>query len=454
MRYVEVEEEIEEEVPDVEPSSALADASFSTTPSDDIDEEIREVFVEEVQDEIDNLNRSLPTWKSDANDFEKLKPIRRSFHTLKGSGRLVGALALGEFSWKVENMLNRVLDKTIPPSQHVQALVDNAVGVLPELLAALRGEGMPKSDIAQIMEVADKVAAGEEAWVRTGAPQKTKKVKRVVRKLVAVVDDTPTGQAEPHVHAPQEFDIDRAFGMNADEASHSDFNPFSEDEIIAGPLPNIDPVLFDILKSEVAAHLATIDGYLADLQSSPGLPATEPLLRAVHTLNGAIAMVDIPVISQVLAPLEGYVKRLRARQQAPHADGVDAMTQTTALVAAVIAELQNDNPQMPNSDELATRVAQLRDTLPEPEMMHTLFSLAEDEANDPVSIDEPIGADALIEATSLESLPVIDVPAHVEEPAAPEETLNSIRRPLPTCRTSKPSANMRRLPIHPHTTTI
>ena len=88
-------------------------------------------------------------------------------------------------------MLNRVLDKTIPPSAHVLALVDNAVGVLPELLGALRGEGMPKSDIGQIMDVSDKIAAGEEAWMRTGATQRTKTVKRIVRKLVPVVDDTP-----------------------------------------------------------------------------------------------------------------------------------------------------------------------------------------------------------------------------------------------------------------------
>ena len=419
VRYVEVEEEIEEEIPDVDASSPMADASFSATPSDDIDEEIREVFVEEVQDEIDNLNRSLPGWKADPNDFEKLKPIRRSFHTLKGSGRLVGALALGEFSWKVENMLNRVLDKTIPPSAHVQALVDNAVGVLPELLGALRGEGMPTSDIGQIMDVSDKIAAGEEAWVRTGATQRMKKVKRLVRKLVAVVDETPGGVetsapisefAEPQGSTSSniagDFDIDRAFGMDSDSVS-ADINPFTDDEIVAGPLPNIDPVLFDILKSEVAAHLESIDGYLNELKTAPGTPATEPLLRAVHTLNGAIAMVDIPVISQVLAPLEGYVKRLRAGQQAPDAAGAQAMSETSTLVAAVIAQLENDNPQLPSSDELAARVTQLRDTLPEPEMMHTLFSLAEDEAREPAAAEESTGADALIEfdTTSIDPLP-------------------------------------------------
>ncbi|MGE5167482.1 MAG: Hpt domain-containing protein, partial [Deltaproteobacteria bacterium] len=165
VRYVEVEEEIEEEVADTD-AAAVTDASFAAVQSDDIDEEIREVFVEEVQDEIDNLGRCLPVWKADVHDFEKLKPIRRSFHTLKGSGRLVGALALGEFSWKVENMLNRVLDKTIPPGQPVLALVETAVGTLPELLRALRGEGNPTADIGQIMAVADRVAAGEDAYVR------------------------------------------------------------------------------------------------------------------------------------------------------------------------------------------------------------------------------------------------------------------------------------------------
>ncbi len=431
VRYVEVEEEIEEEVPDVDASSPIANASFTAIPSDDIDEEIREVFVEEVQDEIDNLNRSLPGWKADLNDFEKLKPIRRSFHTLKGSGRLVGAIALGEFSWKVENMLNRVLDKTIPPSACMTTLVDNAIDVLPELLSALRGEGTPKSDIGAIMDVADKIANGEEAWVRSGSSQRMKKVKRVVRRLVPVVEEpTPPLEAgapaadfiasPPLTEANADLDIDRAFSMSTDDAdSRADLNLFDENELIAGPLPNIDPVLFDILKSEVAAHLDTIDTYLADLKASPGLPTTEPLLRAVHTLNGAIAMVDIPVISQVLAPLEGYVKRLRARQQPPDAAGVAALTETSRLAASVLAELESNNPQLPNSDDLAARVTQLRDTLPESEMMHTLFSLADDEASAPATAGAT-GADAMIEfeTSSLDSLPSIESTSDESLPAA------------------------------------
>src|SRR4029079_8557908 len=103
----------------------------------------RKLCVEEVQNKIDNRRRTLPLWKEDPTQLDALKPIRRSFHTLKGSGRLVGALTLGEFSWKVENMLNRVLDSTVPPSGAAVELVEHAVGALPELLAALRGGAAP-----------------------------------------------------------------------------------------------------------------------------------------------------------------------------------------------------------------------------------------------------------------------------------------------------------------------
>ena len=94
--------------------------------SDEIDDEIREVFLEEFQEEIGNLEQLLPTWRKQPDNMEQLRPIRRVFHTLKGSGRLVGAKTLGEFSWKVENMLNRVLDRTRAPSHAVEVLLEQA----------------------------------------------------------------------------------------------------------------------------------------------------------------------------------------------------------------------------------------------------------------------------------------------------------------------------------------
>src|SRR5690606_2268389 len=159
--WIEVEEEIEEEVP----ADDVVVAGFEGAAGEEIDDDIREVFVEEVEEEIANLRQQLPAWARALDNLDELKAIRRSFHTLKGSGRLVGALALGEFSWKVENMLNRVLDRTIPAGPSVVALVQHAVDAIPVLLGALRGERGGRANIAGIMETADRIGAGEEASV-------------------------------------------------------------------------------------------------------------------------------------------------------------------------------------------------------------------------------------------------------------------------------------------------
>jgi chemosensory pili system protein ChpA (sensor histidine kinase/response regulator) len=409
VRYVEVEEEIEEEVPDTDAPASLADTSFHTSASDEIDAEIREVFVDEVHEEIENLSRNLPLWQADPGDFERLKPIRRSFHTLKGSGRLVGALALGDFSWKIENMLNRVLDKTVPPNMAAQTLTAQAIGVLPELLAGLRGEGAPKSDIGAIMSGADRIAAGEEVWVRTSAPVRMKKVRRTVRRMVPVADEAPPQAA---FAADAEAAFTPAFaGADSDASIEALFE--RELELAArpadsSPLPHIDPLLYDIFTSEVASHLAVMDGFVDEAKAAPApLPATEPLLRAVHTLNGAVSMVDVPVITQVLAPLENYIKRLCAGHQAPSPEGLNALTEVGGLIRRVLAALEGGATHLPNADDLARRIAELRDSLPEPQLMHTLFTRTEPapDSSDALVAEAASAAGAAVESVDAEPAP-------------------------------------------------
>src|ERR1700754_674825 len=155
-------------------------AGFQIT-VDGIDDEIREIFLEETEEEIANLRAGLGHWLTDPERSDAMVPIRRSFHTLKGSGRLVGARLLGEFAWKVENMLNRVLDKTIAPHEGVQALVRHAIDALPQLKAALEGESTPGAPIAAIMETADRLAMGDMAFVEDVAKSAVQTVRTKVK---------------------------------------------------------------------------------------------------------------------------------------------------------------------------------------------------------------------------------------------------------------------------------
>ncbi|GHC08593.1 hypothetical protein GCM10010080_24490 [Thermomonas carbonis] len=289
---------------------------------DEIDDEIREIFLEEFEEEISNLDGLLTPWKRTPDDGELLRPIRRVFHTLKGSGRLVGAKTLGEFSWHVENMLNRVLDGSRPASPAVVAFVSQTRAALPQLLAALRGQASGVLDIASMEAVADRLAAGEDVLLDTAGS--------------APVAKTPGRAAEPEATAP------------------------AADTVAA----HVDPVLLEILGSEVGGHLETVDAWLAQARAGDA-SVNDGLVRAIHTLNGAFAMTEVPSVTAFTAPAEGYVKRLLTANAAADAEGVATLGEVADAVRTTTAALQATPAQVPVYAALAARVAALRDTLPE-----------------------------------------------------------------------------------------
>ena len=86
----------------------------------DQDAEILDIFVEELQDILAEFEHLFPLWLADADNEQYLKDIRRYFHTLKGSGRMVGAYQAGELAWTTEDLLNRVIAKSVDFSTQVQ----------------------------------------------------------------------------------------------------------------------------------------------------------------------------------------------------------------------------------------------------------------------------------------------------------------------------------------------
>ena len=319
------------------PSAAVAAVGGFDTTSDEIDDEIREVFLEEFEEEIRNLDGLLPPWRAAPDDLEKLRPIRRVFHTLKGSGRLVGAKALGEFSWKVEGMLNRVLDASRPASPAVVAMVDQAFYTLPQLHAALRGEGGISADLAGMEAVADRIAAGEDVFY--GAQQAAAPVEAVA--------EEPAGEAPALV----------------DESVAEAAAPAVEDGVPA----DVDPVLLEILDAEVLGHLATVEKWLQD--AGHAAPASDALLRAVHTMNGAFAMTEVPAITEAVMPAEAYLKRALAAKAVIGAEGIAALAALATAVQGTVAGLKRPEPRVSKQGELAARFAALRDALPEPPPM-------------------------------------------------------------------------------------
>lgn len=125
---------------------------------DDADQEIVEIFIEESLEVLESLNVHFPSWRANQQDVEALTVVRRSFHTLKGSGRLIGAELIGEFAWKVENLLNRVIDDQVKPGEAMFQKMDEALAVLPQLIEQINGNREPVDNVQELMDAFDAIS--------------------------------------------------------------------------------------------------------------------------------------------------------------------------------------------------------------------------------------------------------------------------------------------------------
>jgi len=358
---------------------------------ENIDQDIREVFIEEFDEELVNLGNLVPAWRIAPDNMDRLRPIRRVFHTLKGSGRLVGARTLGEFSWKIEGMLNRVLDGSRPASPAVVALVGQAYDVLPQLNAALRDGSRVTADLQAMQAIADRVAAGEETF---HVP--------LQRPAVAPVATVPDPVADDTAPAPA--------------------------PMVESTPANIDSVLREILEAEVEVHQATLQAWLDSAAQAPQ-PVSDGLLRAVHTMNGAFAMTDVPEITAVTGAAESYIKRSLAADALPSDAGLQALVETCAAITTTMDALQDEAPRVPVQRALAARLVALADTLPEarwPALVDDELDLEEKaSALDVTDADHlaELDADAADEAGDTDEAIVVEEAAVIEEPIVVEEAI-------------------------------
>ena len=120
----------------------------------------------------------------------------------------------------------------------------------------------------------------------------------------------------------------------------------------------------EILGGEGGSHLATVDAWLAQARAGNG-DVTNGLLRAIHTLNGAFAMTEVPSVTAFTTPAEGYVKRLLSASVAADAAGIAVISEVAEAVRASTLALQDTPTPVPGYAARLTRVAGLRDSVPE-----------------------------------------------------------------------------------------
>ena len=116
------------------------------TTASQLDAELLEIYLTEADEVLDSVASNAEQLKARPDDREALTTVRRGFHTLKGSGRMVGLTELGEIAFEVERIHNRLLEEELPATAAVLAMIDSAQTSFRVWVDTLRRKGRVTPD--------------------------------------------------------------------------------------------------------------------------------------------------------------------------------------------------------------------------------------------------------------------------------------------------------------------
>ncbi len=442
-----------------------------------VDPEFIELFIEEAKEEVDTISDYFPRWRDNPSDLDGLSTIRRSFHTLKGSGRMVGAELIGEFAWSMENMLNRLLDGTLERNDHIVLVLEEASAALPELIEQLEVGAEPKSDIDAMMQ---------KAWALADRERGDTQITSILSSEAPVSDDSRTEvlprpdtldthePTEVMASLPENFEATEILGELPDEPFGSEdiwlesepdketeeetiaedptgimlredfFNELvleteqpvedesDEDETTIVEQPDVigapesqaseepapiqmDEVLKEVFVKEGNDHLTTLSGFLEEAKDRDGpYRVNESVHRATHTLTGSANAAGAQEFVELATPMDHYVSELyRGNIKMPE-EAIGVVEEFVSTMNRLLACINVSGAKLPETKDLIQRIVALDIAQQDAAISTAGFEVGE-------FIEEPIGED-VGSSTIVKELVEVEVPpeATVSEPASSE----------------------------------
>jgi len=278
---------------------APAEVAVQETPEHDvsgIDPAMLSIFLEEFDSVVTQIRQQLPLWLENTADIRALGEIRRGFHTLKGSGRMVGATEVGEFSGHLEELLNKLFEKKVNFTASAKDAVRLAVASLDDFRCRLLGEENELSDsgVQALSQFARQVASGNQ-------PQ--------LRLLEAELPSSLTSGVKETTELSLESDIEvesRLQGAVDESAPPAEAEaPEPAEQLPAAPM---DSALLHLMIEEVQQNLTELESFISGLAAGTSQKVSDSLVRAVHTLAGTFGMTPLGEESRVARGLENYLE--------------------------------------------------------------------------------------------------------------------------------------------------
>nr|WP_315260311.1 Hpt domain-containing protein [uncultured Duganella sp.] len=349
---------LEDEVPAPAPVSMPVEAPPPAASDAAVEEELLEVFISEAQEVLAFVDETLPQPRSE----EHLTMLRRSFHTLKGSGRMVGLNQFADAAHAVEKVLNVWLAEQRPATDALFDLLNSVAQEMRAWVAELVASGVSSRNADALIAAAARVQEGGEAEL-VAVPTAPPVVSH--GNVIEFPSITPT--------APRDDNVKHVGGLEI-------------------PLP-----LFNIYMHESDDLVRKLVTDFGEWRHEPRRPVSPEALAASHTLAGTSGTVGFKALRELALALESTLEALLP--PAPHLDQVqhdlldftmERMRQMLQSFAA--GELPDAQPELINAlqglrEELATTPAAASNEIES--RLDDLVAETMDGLNAPVEEEEP-----------------------------------------------------------------
>ena len=338
-----------------EESAETATTAKDTSLPPTLDKEILEVFLEEYESVANMLSQQIPLWMQRKEDQEPLTNIRRGFHTLKGSGRMVGADELGDFSWHIEELLNNLLDGAIEAFDDVAIIVCLAEAALPAFKQRLTQQPseLHAAGIEAIVAQARKISANS-------GPDWDKLSKDLPASLACLL---PGGAQDGSTAVP---------GTQAE--------------------PQPEATLKELMCKELTDNLAILNKLMEGISRDREVIASDDHIRAIHTIAGTVALEPLSREKEVARALEGFLEAQNTSHKAFTDTAVWTVATSLAHLQTCLAIHEGD-PEAELADDEDSQISQLLALTVEyelsPKEHEAVRSAAKEETNDIEVVEAP-----------------------------------------------------------------
>ncbi len=231
------------------------------------DDGMREIFLEEAREVIDQAREGLQNLSEQPDDVQALTSVRRAFHTLKGSSRMVGLKEYGEAGWACEQLYNTWLASQAPASGDLLGLSHEVLDHLAQWTDAIAERRDAGWSSAPVVAVADALRLRGERLSLGDAPM-----------AAAPAPITESVVADP---------FEAAMLVSAPDVAMDALPTSSESALVE----LIEPEPLADLTSELASVDEVISLDLPELLSEP-MPASEAAL--VAAVEAGLSDLDLP----------------------------------------------------------------------------------------------------------------------------------------------------------------